>query len=220
MAATEAPQTPPDVGGRSGVDPRELMAVVLLSVTAVFTAWAGFQSSSWSGATSIAFNQSSSARAESAHQEATADKRQALQVSLFVQWFQAHSLGNARMEDFIERRFPAPLDAAFDAWIATRPDTNADAPPTPFAMPQYVLPEVAAAEQASQRADRLFADGLNASSRADNYTLLTVLYASVLFFAGMSAKVRSRWAQWSLVWVGSAIFLLATGFILTLPKLW
>ncbi|MDN5796259.1 MAG: hypothetical protein L0H79_10985, partial [Intrasporangium sp.] len=60
MVTTEAPEsTAPAVPGSSGVDLRELIAVVLLSLTAVFSAWAGFQASSWRGATSVAFNQSS-----------------------------------------------------------------------------------------------------------------------------------------------------------------
>ena len=42
-------------------DWREMIAVVLLTVTAIVTAWSGFQASKWSGAMSISFSQASKA---------------------------------------------------------------------------------------------------------------------------------------------------------------
>ena len=46
------------------VDWREIVVVVLLSVTTILTAWVGFQSSKWGGAMSISFAQASTARIE------------------------------------------------------------------------------------------------------------------------------------------------------------
>ena len=57
--AHEHPRHPP-------VDWLELVAVLLLSITAIMTAWAGFQSSKWGGAMSISFAQASTARIEAA----------------------------------------------------------------------------------------------------------------------------------------------------------
>lgn len=53
--------------GRRRHERQELVAVVLLSITTVLTAWSGFQSSKWSGAMSIAFSQASSARIQASH---------------------------------------------------------------------------------------------------------------------------------------------------------
>lgn len=212
MATTRLPDT-------DRADVRELIAVVLLSVTAIFTAWAGFQSSKWSGEMSVAFSQSSAARVEASHQESAADQRQNLHVTLFAQWLQAHGAGQAKTETFVATRFPEPLHSAFTAWQATQPDDNAGAPATPFAMAEYVLPERTAAAAADQRADQHFEAGIEAHERADNYTLLTVAYASVLFFAGMSSKVRAVRSQWAMVWMGLLFFAGATTFVLAFPKL-
>lgn len=62
-------------------------------------------------------------------------------------------------------------------------------------------------------ADQRFAEGLEVNPRDDSYTLLTVAYASVLFFAGMSAKVRSPRSQWVTVGVAVAFFLSATRLV-------
>ena len=40
---------------------REVVAVVVLSITAILTAWCGFEASKWSGMMSIEFSQASSA---------------------------------------------------------------------------------------------------------------------------------------------------------------
>ncbi|RYJ05886.1 MAG: hypothetical protein EON52_09215, partial [Actinomycetales bacterium] len=67
---------------------RELIAVVLLAVTAIVAAWTGFQASKWSGAMSISFSQASSARIEAARLDSDANRRVEVQVQLFGQWLQ------------------------------------------------------------------------------------------------------------------------------------
>ncbi|WP_407320379.1 hypothetical protein UQW22_07980 [Isoptericola halotolerans] len=47
---------------------REIVAVVVLSLTAILTTWCGFGSSKWSGQMSIQFSQASSARIQSVDQ--------------------------------------------------------------------------------------------------------------------------------------------------------
>lgn len=72
---------------RVGTDWRELVAVVLLSVTAIATAWTGFQASKWGGAMSISFSQASSARIEASRQQTIANRMQTIQVGRYSQWF-------------------------------------------------------------------------------------------------------------------------------------
>ncbi len=202
----------------SAVDWRELVAVILLSVTTVLTAWSGFQATKWAGVMAISFNQASATRIEATRQEGAADRKQAIQVSLYAQWVQARASRDQALMDYVSVRFPEPLKTAFDAWVATNPDTNPQAPSSPFAMPEYSLPELAAADAADQRAEDLVAAALQANQRGDNYTLLTVAFASVLFFAAMAGRMRSRGRQ--LILLDSALALFAMGALLLLvfPK--
>jgi hypothetical protein len=204
---------------RDGTDWREFVAVILLSVTAILTAWTAFQSSKWGGAMSIAFSQASSARIEAAREDGLANSRQTIQVGIFTQWLQAASSEDQRLRDFLEKRFPEPLDVAFEAWAATDPLNDPDAPSTPFAMPEYRLPERDAAVAADQRADAKFTEALENNQRGDNYTILTVVFASVLFFAAISGRVSSPRSQWLLLGIGLVLFVGATTMLLTYPKL-
>ncbi len=209
--------TSPDAGHQ--LDWRELVAVVLLSVTTIVTAWSGFQSSKWGGAMSISFSQASSARIEASRLDGDANRRQSIQVTLYTQWLQAEATGDKKLADYLSERFPEPLDAAFAAWIATEPDTNPDAPSSPFVMSEYAIPEKAASAAADSRADAKFAEALENNQRGDNYTLLTVAFASVLFFTAMSGRMVSRRAQWLLLVLGLVLFVLAASLLLFYPKL-
>jgi hypothetical protein len=77
---------------------------------------------------------------------------------------------------------------AYDAWIAFDPFTNPDAPNSPFAMPEYQLSQDIEAERLEERADTLFADGEDANTISDIYTLTTLLFAAALFFAAISER--------------------------------
>lgn len=211
------------MGGSSqadrGIDRIELIAVVLLSITAILTAWCGFQSSKWGGAMSISFAQASTARIEAARFESTANRRITVQVGLFTQWLQAHQDGDDELADFLEQRFPEPLATAFPDWLAARPLANDEAPATPFDMPAYVLPEAQEAADADARADARYTQALANNQRGDNYTVLTVLYATVLFFAAIAGRMRTPRVQRTLLALALAGFAVATTILLTFPRL-
>lgn len=91
------------------VDWRELVAVVLLAVTAIVTAWTGFQASKWGGAMSISFSQASTARVGATRLDGIANRKLSVQTSLFTQWLQAYQDGDRQLTEFLAARFPEPL---------------------------------------------------------------------------------------------------------------
>lgn len=204
---------------KTGLDWRELAAVLLLAVTAVVTAWTGFQASKWGGAMSISFSEASSARIEAARLEGVANRKQTIQVSLFTQWLQAYQAKDDQLTNFLSTRFPEPLASTFPVWLDTRPLKNPDAPSTPFEMPGYVIPELTASHQADDRADAKFAEALRNNQRGDNYTVLTVAFATVLFFGALSGRMRSIRAQWAFLALGCVGFLAAASLLVFYPKL-
>jgi hypothetical protein len=206
-------------GENTGPDWRELVAVLLLAVTAIVTAWTGFQASKWSGAMSISFSQASSARIEAARLEGVANRKQTVQVSLFTQWLQAYQADDDELTDFLASRFPEPLASTFPQWIESQPLQNSQAPATPFEMSAYVIPELGAAHQADDRADKKFAEALRNNQRGDNYTVLTVAFATVLFFGALSGRMRSIRAQWAFLVLGCIGFLASASLLIFYPKL-
>ena len=200
-------------------DWRELVAVILLSVTTILTAWAGFQSSKWGGAMSISFSEASSARITASRAEGVANRRTTIQVGLYTQWLQAAANDEQQLMDFLVARFPEPLKTSFDVWITSDPLTNPDAASSPFVLPEYRIPELDDAAAADAIADTKFQEALDYNQRGDNYTLLAVALAAVLFFAAISGRMKSRRSQWALLGMGLVLFGIAMMLLLFFPKL-
>ncbi|WP_336922858.1 hypothetical protein [Aquipuribacter sp. SD81] len=203
------------------LDPRrarlELVAVVVLSLTTILTAWSAFQSSKWGGAMSIAFSEASSARIEATRVDATANVRTSNHIGLWTEWVAAEGAGQDDVADFLVARFPPELTSAHEEWLAAG-GVDADAE-SPFALASYELPERVEAERLRERAAERFATALANNQRGDNYTVLTVLFAAVLFFVAMSGRVTTLRAQQLLMGLGLALGVVGLVMLLVFPKL-
>jgi hypothetical protein len=191
---------------------RETVVVVVLSVTAVLAAWCGFESSKWSGEMSTAFSQASSARIEAARQDGVANAARQADLTIWGVYVQARAQRNTALATYVERRFTDHFRVAYQAWLAQGEPTNG-----PFKMKEYVPPGTTEAAAADQRADARFADALKFNQRGDNYTILTVVFALVLFFAAASTRLGRTRAQWILLGAAIAFLLAATMILATFP---
>ena len=115
-----------------------------------------------------------------------------------------------------ERRFRPEFAVAFDAWRATNPETNPDAPRGPTYMPEYRQPELEQAKALDARAEATFAKGAAAGETADKYVRTTVFLASVLFLVGISTHFPLRGVRYALVGLGA---LLLVGCLVQLTQL-
>ena len=177
-----------DGAGRNWV---ELVATVLLAVATVATAWSGYQSTRWNGEQAKAGARANALRIESAKAAGLANTQTEIDVATFTQWVNAYAQEQTELADFYFKRFRREFRPAVGAWIATRPLKNPQAPLTPFAMPQYELAARAEADELEAEAELYAAQARRNIQRASNYVLGVVLFASALFFAGMSTKLTS-----------------------------
>ena len=125
--------------------------------------------------------------------------------------------GRRELADFYEQRFRPEFIPAFDAWQDTDPLTNPEAPPTPFAMPEYQLEATAKAEDLDAQSEAASAAVRRNIQRSSNYVLAVVLFAVALFFAGMSTKLKSPGTRTALLVVGCLVFLGTAVWIATFP---
>ena len=216
ITAEEAPENntgePPEKPAAGHV--RETIVLIVLSVTAVLTAWCGFESSKWSGEMSVAFSEASSSRIEAARQSGIANAGLQADLTIWGVYVQARAQGDTALATYVEKRFTDHFLVAYRAWIAQGEPTNG-----PFKMKEYVPPGTTEAAAADQRADRRFADALVYNERGDNYALLTVLFALVLFFAAASTRLARPNAQRILLGVAIIFLITATVILATFPIL-
>jgi hypothetical protein len=198
-------------------DWQEGVATVLLVVAAVATSWSSYQATRWNGEQAAAAGRTNAIRIEASRADGLAEAQTQIDVATFIAWAEADVTGDRELADFVLDRFRDEFRPAFDAWTATAPLTNPDAPPTPFAMDEYQLASQQQAAELDARAEASAAEVRANIQRASNYVLTVVLYAVALFFAGMSTRVRASRLRWVLTLAGCAVFLGTLGWIATFP---
>ena len=190
---------------------------VLLVVAAVATSWSSYQATRWNGEQARTAGRTTAIRIDAARSASLAEAQTQVDVATFIAWADADRSGDPELATFYENRFRPEFEPAFAAWLATEPFVDADAPPTPFAMPEY---RVAAKEEAERLDEQAAVSSAMVSTyiqRSSNYVLSVVLYAVVLFFAGMSTRMRSARLRWVMAVAGCVVLLATLVWIVTLP---
>jgi hypothetical protein len=190
----------------------ELVAVVLLSLVAVLTAWCGFEAAKWGGDSSVAFSEASAARIEASDFESQARDARSVDLAVYTQWVLAGANDDASLAEYIEARFSPEFAVAFDAWEADGMREQG-----PFVMEEYVPPGTVQGAEATDRANALQADALDFNEKGDNYSLMTVLFALVLFLAAIAQRGISLLASRIVLGLAGALALTGLIVLFTFP---
>jgi hypothetical protein len=194
----------------------EGISVALLAIASLTAAWCGYQATLWSGEQSAHYTEAGARRVESVRANGLATQMTQIDVSILTQWINANQAGDQELADFYESRFTPVLQPAFEAWMATDPFNNPDAPNSPFAMPEYQQPGLALSSDLEAEAAALFNQGQNDNKVSDEYVLATVFLATALFFLAVSTGLDWFWAQVALTGVAGAMVIVALGYMTTL----
>lgn len=214
----------------------ESIASIVLAIAVVLTAWAAFQAGKWGGEQSIQFSVAGASRTESTRADTRGGQLAQIDVSMYTDFVAAYiddiDTGAIQPYDgatftptagtlsgFLYNRFRDEFRPAMDAWLATDPAGNLDAPATPFVMDEYNVAEFAEAEVLVQIADQAAVDARAANQNGDNYVLTAVLFATVLFFSGIASKLENRWNRHFVNLVGIVGVIAGAIILIRLPVL-
>jgi hypothetical protein len=166
----------------------DFASVILISLATVLTAWCGYQAARWGGQQTLLYAQANADRINASVASTRADALTTIDVVMFLQFINAVSENRPEEVAFLRARFRPEMRRAVEAWIATKPRTNPNAPSTPFAMPVYRVSANADVARQGALAAASFAKAQEAEEQADQYVRLTVIFAAVSFLAGISTK--------------------------------
>jgi len=175
----------------SRADLVEGVAALVISIAAAMTSWVSFQASLWDGEQAAHYAQAGAARTAAAKLTTVGATLETADLLMFQQWLAAATEGDAGLATFYRKRFRPEFAPAFEAWLKTAPMTDAAAPPTPFAMPQYRSARMAMARDLEKQADALFERGQKDNDVSDHFVRGAVLLAVALFFGGISQSFKS-----------------------------
>lgn len=167
-------------------------AAIVLSIAALLTSWASFQSALWDGEQAANYTRAGTARVQASLLKTENGQFQSVDIFLFTQWLNAYAGGDSRLQRFYYERFRPEFRRAFDAWLARQPIGNAQAPNSPFVMKEYAPALARRAAAADKRADALFDEGQRCNDVSDAYVAATVVLALALFLAGIGQSFDRR----------------------------
>jgi hypothetical protein len=190
---------------------------IILSIVAVLAAYSGYAAAKWSTRASVSLARASAARTKANQAQLEALQIRTLDSVSFNAWFSAFSSNNANGERLAEKRLRPGYRPAFQAWLATDPAHNPNAPAGPAYMPQYRIPQAATGRAYEALADERFAHGTSAGETSDDYIRDTVFLATVLFLVGISSHFPLRQARFGLLGVATVMLVFSLVQLLGLP---
>ena len=194
-----------------------IIEALILSVVALLAAWSGYSAAKWSTHASLTLAKASATRTKANLNQIQATQIRTLDSVSFNAAETAYASGDTKLFRLSVRRLRPGYRPAFDAWAALHPLKNPHAPPDPSYMPQYRIPQEAAARALNAQADALTAEANDAADTGDKYVRLTVLLAAVLFLVGIGSRFPVRVARYGLITVAAALLVVSVVQLLGLP---
>jgi len=195
----------------------QISEAVVLALVTLTAAWSGFAAAKWGTESRLQLAAASSARSQANRADFNAQSTRNFDASTFNAWFIAYTLNNTPKMTVAERRFRPDFRVAFDAWMATRPETNPHAAPGPTYMPQYHLADADKAAALDAAADAHTAQGEHAGVVGDDFVRITVVLAGVLFLIGIGSTFSLPGVRYALLIVGGLLLIGALALILLEP---
>jgi len=176
----------------------EIIAVLLLGIATVGTAWCGYQSSQWNGAQTDLARESSDERVEASRLFGLATQKIAYDANIVSQYAQAIVQGDDRLAQFYRQNLVRPpFLPLLDEWQAEI--AAGGAPTSLFQDQEYLDTQFAEYQTAVDQAEALNQQSQQASATSDEYVITTILLAIALFFAGVTSSFRYQPARVFLV---------------------
>ncbi|MCU0282413.1 MAG: hypothetical protein MUD13_00725 [Candidatus Nanopelagicales bacterium] len=194
----------------------ELIAVILLGVATVGTAWCGLQSSLWNGQQQDLGAEATGERALANRLFGAALQTAAYDSNVIISYAEAVRAGDTRAQEFTREALMRPELLPFvDRWQATIEAGG----PTPNLLedPEYRASLTGDYQAADARAVELSDQSDEAGSVADTYVVTTVLLAVALFFAGVTSSFRYPAMRMALIAGAGLCVALAAMRLIDLP---
>jgi hypothetical protein len=193
------------------------LGLILMGLATIGSSWCGYQSNLWEGIQTFKLTDAAAFSRDADESAIRATQQRAVDAALFVEYARDMYDGKTELSAFILARMRPELQKAIQAWALTRPRENANAPSSPFVMPEYQVKADADAAELNARSTSAHDEAQKANKTGDTYTLLTVLYATVLFLAGLVSTIDERRARLVTLIMGGVVFMAASLVLLHLP---
>lgn len=137
-------------------------------------------------------------------------------IFLFSQYLNAHNATNEALADFYSRQFSPEFKRTYEAQIRSANDPNA--PNEMFPRELYQSPLLTQAESLESESEEMWKHSLEAAKAGQQYTLISVLLATALFFSGTAPQFERQRKRRIVLALGLAALLTAFGMFIAMPR--
>jgi len=194
----------------------EMVAVLVLGLATVGTAWCGYQASQWNGAQSAATSTSTDQRVEASRLFGVATQRVSYDSSMIAQYAQAVQAKNTQLVAFYRATLiREELLPVIDRW-----ETQIRSGGTPTRLvddTSYMDDQLGPYRTSTAKADASTKEALHAGDISHDYVITTILLAVALFFSGVLSSFGYRPARLLLLMAAIATVAVAAVNLADLP---
>ena len=188
----------------------EIAAAALMALATMMSAYSAWQSAGWHAKAEDRYSRSDQALIKASELNDTANQQVAIDAAMMAQYVNAVVSGDTKLADlYMSEAFSPELQAAVTAWEADKVANKPNTPRNPFLMPQYKPKKRLESAKLQASAVVQARRGKSALDHSNDYLLLTVLFASVLFFAGIATKFKAQGVKLAVMGMGSLLFIVS-----------
>jgi len=195
----------------------EPVVALVMALTTISTAWCSYESAAWTRVSNRRMNEYNALERRAAQIEVQGNQALIVHTAMFMELLAAQHAGNEQLASFYAERFPPDVKKAYEAWLAQKPFENRAADAHPFVPNLYKVRGTAEAATARADAEQRVTAVREAGNRSGQYLANTVLFATVLFFAGTAGKFEQPRVRLFAAAFGVALFVFAVIRTLFMP---
>lgn len=195
----------------------ELAAAILLALATIVAAWSAYQATRWSGVQANAFSAAGAVRTEATQQNSVFAAQIQVDVMMWIEYLKQSQSDSEAGATFFEERLRDEFAPAFEEWLTLVPPGEVP-PGTPFTLDSYEPEAERLAKELNEQAEVSAQEAREANQTGDNFVLIAVIMASVLFFAGVGTKLKGRAVRLMMLLFGMALFLGGVAFMFSMPQ--
>ena len=186
--------------------PLEIIAVLLLGVATIGSAWCGYQATRWNSEQADAARLSSDDRVEASRLFGLAVQAVSYDSNMAAEYAQAVSTGNERLQQFYRESLIRPqFLPILDQWEAEIA-AGATGVANLLQDQEYLDSQLADYRAAEASAVAESEKSVEAGDNSEKFVQMTLMLAGALFFAGVTTSFRWSFARITLL-AGSALLI-------------
>ncbi len=173
-------------------DRLEVYNTIILAIATLAVTWCSYQGALWNGIQTFSLAESNKYSRLAQQKTIQAGQVTAMEEAVFISFVTAVFEKDQEKINYILKGVRPELSKVMSDWLQSDPLAKTSPTINPMLIPQYLElmnKRLDEAVQMTKKSDEAFDKGRRANIKADNYSLLAVLFSMVMFLGAITTKL-------------------------------